>query len=58
MARVLVALATTEGTPSQTRAGKLTRVPPPATELMAPATKEAAKETAAERGSSTFNHYT
>jgi hypothetical protein len=33
-------------------------VPPPATELMAPATKEAAKETAAERGSSTFNHYT
>ena len=39
MATVLVALAVTEFKPSQTRVGKETRVPPPATELIAPARK-------------------
>jgi len=39
MATVLVALAATESSPSQIRVGNDTSVPPPATELMAPATK-------------------
>jgi len=39
MATVLVALALMEGNPSQMRVGKVSSVPPPATELMAPATK-------------------
>src|ERR1035441_2059972 len=47
MATVLVALAVTEFKPSQIRVGKEIRVPPPATELMAPAAKAAAKATAA-----------
>ena len=46
MATVLVAFAVTDGRPSQIRAGKETRVPPPATELMAPAIKAAPKATA------------
>jgi hypothetical protein len=43
IATVLVALAVTEFSPSQIRAGKETSVPPPATELMDPAAKAAAK---------------
>ena len=39
MATVLVALAVTEFNPSQIRVGKESRVPPPATELIAPARK-------------------
>lgn len=46
MATVLVALAVTEGRPSQINVGKDTNVPPPAMELMAPARKAAAKATA------------
>jgi glc operon protein GlcG len=45
MATVLVALALMEGSPSQIKVGKVSSVPPPATELMAPATKAAAKAT-------------
>src|SRR6266550_755544 len=37
MATVLVAFAVTEDSPSQISVGKVTSVPPPATELMAPA---------------------
>ena len=44
---MLVALAVTELSPSQMSAGKDTRVPPPAIELMAPARNAAAKATAA-----------
>ena len=46
IATVLVALAETEFSPSQMSAGKETRVPPPATELMAPARKAEVKATA------------
>src|ERR1017187_235586 len=46
-ATVLVAFAVTEPRPSQISAGKETSVPPPATELMAPARKAAPKATAA-----------
>src|ERR1700761_2111274 len=38
MATVLVAFALMEGRPSQINVGKVSNVPPPATELMAPAT--------------------
>jgi len=44
---VLVAFAVTESSPSQIKAGKETRVPPPATELIAPARNAAPKATAA-----------
>jgi hypothetical protein len=47
MATVLVALAVTESSPSQMSVGNETSVPPPAMELMAPATNEAANATAA-----------
>ena len=47
MATVLVAFAVTEFSPSQIRAGNETSVPPPATELMEPAMKAAAKATKA-----------
>ena len=47
MAAVLVAFAVTESSPSQIRAGKETSVPPPATELTAPAKNAAPKATAA-----------
>jgi hypothetical protein len=47
MATVLVAFAATEFRPSQINVGKDTKVPPPATELIAPATKAEAKATAA-----------
>ena len=46
MATVLVALAVTEGKPSQIRVGKETSVPPPATELIAPARKAEPKANA------------
>ena len=46
MATVLVALAATDGSPSQISVGKETKVPPPATELIAPARKAAPKATA------------
>src|SRR5271157_3833729 len=51
MATVLVALAVTESRPSQINAGKETSVPPPATELMAPARNAAANATAARQTS-------
>jgi hypothetical protein len=44
---VLVAFAVTDGRPSQISVGNETRVPPPATELMAPATKAEPNATAA-----------
>ena len=47
MAMVLVVLAVTDGSPSQIKVGKVTRVPPPAMEFIAPARKaepNAAKE--------------
>ena len=47
IATVLVALAVTEFSPSQISAGKEISVPPPATELMAPARNAAPKATAA-----------
>src|SRR5439155_12526855 len=47
LATVLVALAATESSPSQISAGKESSVPPPATELMAPARKAAKKATPA-----------
>src|SRR5271157_1549786 len=47
IATVLVALAVTEFRPSQISAGNETSVPPPATELIAPARKAAPKATAA-----------
>src|SRR6266851_4453242 len=37
-AKVLVAFATTGGVPQNSRVGKVTRVPPPATAFMAPPT--------------------
>jgi hypothetical protein len=43
IATVLVAFAVTGLSPSQISMGNETSVPPPATELMAPATKAAAK---------------
>ena len=46
MATVLVALAITDGSPSQIREGNVTSVPPPATELMAPAMNAAPNATA------------
>ena len=45
MATVLVAFAIVDGNPTHTSAGKDTSVPPPATELMAPATNAAMKTT-------------
>src|SRR5690348_8790353 len=45
IATVLVALAILESRPSQMSAGKETRVPPPATELITPARKAAPKAT-------------
>jgi hypothetical protein len=45
MATVLVALATMDGRPSQTSVGKVRSVPPPATELIAPAAKAAPNAT-------------
>ena len=45
MATVLVAFAIIDGNPTQTSAGNDTSVPPPATELMAPATNAATKTT-------------
>jgi hypothetical protein len=42
IATVLVALATIGGKPRNSNTGKVTMVPPPATELMAPARKAAA----------------
>jgi hypothetical protein len=42
IATVLVALAVIDGSPKASRAGNETSVPPPATELMAPARKDAA----------------
>jgi hypothetical protein len=47
IATVLVAFAVTEFSPSQINAGKEISVPPPATELTAPAKKAAPKPTAA-----------
>ena len=47
MATVLVAFAVTEFSPSQINAGKEISVPPPATELIAPARNAAVKATAA-----------
>src|SRR3984957_8585127 len=47
MATVLVAFALMEGSPSQIRVGNVSSVPPPATELMAPATKAAPNATKA-----------
>jgi hypothetical protein len=47
---VLVAFAVTDGSPSHTRVGKLTSVPPPAIELIIPAVKAAAKAASAWRG--------
>ena len=57
MATVLVALAVMEGRPSQRRVGKDTSVPPPATELIAPAKKAAAHaaETWSKSVGGTFN---
>src|SRR5689334_1857158 len=52
MATVLVAFAATELRPSQISVGKVTSVPPPATELMTPARKAAPNAAAAWRGSS------
>src|ERR1044071_4228818 len=46
MATVLVALAKRESRPSQIKAGKETRVPPPAMELMTPAMNAATNATA------------
>ena len=45
MATVLVAFALMEGSPSQINVGNVSSVPPPATELMAPATKAAPNAT-------------
>src|SRR5687767_14915351 len=45
MATVLVAFANVDGSPTQMSAGKEMRVPPPATEFIAPATKAARKTT-------------
>ena len=39
MATVLVAFALMDGSPNQISVGNVSSVPPPATELMAPATK-------------------
>ena len=45
MATVLVAFAIVDGSPTHTSAGNDTSVPPPATELIAPATNAAMKTT-------------
>ena len=45
IATVLVALAVTDGRPIQISTGKVMSVPPPATELMAPATNADANAT-------------
>ncbi len=50
MATVLVAFALIEGSPSQISVGNVTNVPPPATELMAPATKAAPNAASACQG--------
>lgn len=52
MATVLVAFALIEGRPSQIKVGNVSRVPPPATELMAPATNAAPNATSACHGAS------
>src|SRR5262245_6787640 len=49
-ATALVALATTEGRPTARATGKETMLPPPATELMAPATAAAPARAAASAG--------
>src|SRR5256885_11191249 len=51
MATVLVAFAVTEDSPSQISVGKVTSVPPPATELIAPARNAAPKAGAARQKS-------
>ncbi len=43
MATVLVAFALMEGSPSQINVGKVSSVPPPATELMAPGNERRAE---------------
>jgi glc operon protein GlcG len=50
MATVLVAFALMDGSPSQMSVGKVNRVPPPATELIAPATKAEPNATSACQG--------
>ena len=50
MATVLVAFALMEGSPSQIKVGNVSSVPPPATELMAPAMKAAPNATTACQG--------
>src|ERR1700734_509984 len=50
MATVLVALALMDGSPSQISVGNVSNVPPPATELMAPATKAEPNATSACKG--------
>lgn len=51
MATVLVALALMDGRPIQISVGKVTKVPPPATELMVPATNAAPNAASACQGS-------
>jgi uncharacterized protein GlcG (DUF336 family) len=51
IATVLVALALMEGSPSQIKVGNVISVPPPATELMVPATKAAPNAAKACHGS-------
>jgi hypothetical protein len=55
MATVLVAFAVTPLSPSQISVGKEMRVPPPATELIAPATNADAQAAAAWLTSGVFN---
>ena len=50
IATVLVAFALMEGNPSQIKVGNVSSVPPPATELMAPATKAEPNATTACQG--------
>ena len=50
MATVLVALALMDGSPSQMSVGNVSSVPPPATELMVPATKAEPNATSACQG--------
>ncbi len=50
MATVLVALALMDGSPSQISVGNVSRVPPPATELIAPAIKAEPNATSACQG--------
>ena len=50
MATVLVAFAVTDDSPNQINVGKLTSVPPPATELIMPARNAAVKASNAWKG--------